>query len=142
MSTTPSAADLSQTFTRAAQEMRRKAGTYFATLGWSVAAVRFMVTLESIGSGARMSDIGTALGVTPRAVTALADTLEGDGLVARTPARNDRRTTLITITPAGWEHIEKIRQHNVELAERTFQALDESERTVLMDFLHRLMSAS
>jgi DNA-binding MarR family transcriptional regulator len=41
------------------------------------------------------------LAVTARNLTGLVDALERDGLVERLPHPNDRRATLVRITPAG-----------------------------------------
>lgn len=48
-----------------------------------------------------MSDLGETLGVTPRYVTALVDTLEQAGLATRMPHPTDRRAIVIEPTEQG-----------------------------------------
>jgi DNA-binding MarR family transcriptional regulator len=61
------------------------------------------------------SDIGQRLNLTSGSVTALLDRLEGAAFVSRTPNPDDRRSLLVTLTPAGqhamqwfWERIEEV----------------------------------
>ena len=68
--------------------------------GLTHARVRLLNALEHAGP-LRMSEVGSGLGVTPRNVTALVDSLEADGLVARRPDPDDRRATLLELTPDG-----------------------------------------
>ena len=53
------------------------------------------------GGPAIMRDLGTQLGATPRNMTAMVDTLEQAQLVVRRPHPNDRRATMIELSPAG-----------------------------------------
>ena len=46
-----------------------------------------------------MRALSEALGVSPRTVTGLVDSLEADGWVTRSPHPNDRRATIISLTP-------------------------------------------
>ena len=48
-----------------------------------------------------MRALSEALGISPRTVTGLVDSLEADGWVARGPHPTDRRATLISLTPAA-----------------------------------------
>lgn len=58
------------------------------------------VMLSSRGSRL-LSNIASHMLVHPTTVTLLADKLESQGLLARSPHPNDRRATFATITPAG-----------------------------------------
>jgi DNA-binding MarR family transcriptional regulator len=53
----------------------------------------------------KMSDLRDELGVTATNVTALVDALEGDGMVERVPHPDDRRVTLIQLTPKAHKTI-------------------------------------
>lgn len=57
-----------------------------------------------------MRALSQALGISPRTVTGLVDSLEADGWVTRSPHPTDRRATLISLTPT---------------AEQTLASLDE-----------------
>jgi DNA-binding MarR family transcriptional regulator len=48
-----------------------------------------------------MRALSQALGISPRTVTGLVDSLEADGWVTRSPHPDDRRATIISITPAA-----------------------------------------
>src|SRR5580658_6758294 len=48
-----------------------------------------------------MRALSDALGVSPRTVTGLVDSLEADGWVTRSPHPADRRATIISLTPAS-----------------------------------------
>ncbi len=48
-----------------------------------------------------MRALSDRLGISPRTVTGLIDALEADGWVTRTPHPEDRRATIIAITPAS-----------------------------------------
>jgi DNA-binding MarR family transcriptional regulator len=67
-----------------------------------------------------MRALSQALGVSPRTITGLVDSLEADGWVTRTPHPNDRRATIISLTPAS---------------EATLIKLTESYRALAYDLL-------
>ena len=48
-----------------------------------------------------MRALSQQLGISPRTVTGLVDALEADGWVTRTPHPDDRRATIISITPTA-----------------------------------------
>jgi DNA-binding MarR family transcriptional regulator len=58
----------------------------------------------------RVSDLSALLGVSPRNVTGLVDTLERDGLVKRAADINDRRAVRVNITAAGSEVVQALRK--------------------------------
>ena len=63
---------------------------------------RRLRVLDTLTDGPqRIRDLSNALNVAPRTITGLVDTLEEDGLVARSPHATDRRVTVLTITPEG-----------------------------------------
>jgi DNA-binding MarR family transcriptional regulator len=63
-----------------------------------------------------MRALSEALGVTPRTVTGLVDALEADGWVTRSPHPNDRRATIISLTPASEATLIKLTDGYRELA--------------------------
>jgi DNA-binding MarR family transcriptional regulator len=72
----------------------------FRSRGITYARLRLLSALR-LGGPRRMLDLGDELGVTARNVTGLVDGLQRDGLVERLPHPNDRRATLVRVTPAG-----------------------------------------
>ncbi len=67
-----------------------------------------------------MRALSEALGVSPRTVTGLVDSLEADGWVTRSPHPSDRRATIVSLTPAS---------------EATLIKLTDSYRTLAHDLL-------
>ncbi|MEL6221777.1 MAG: MarR family transcriptional regulator [Cyanobacteria bacterium J06627_8] len=67
------------------------------------------------------------------------DRLEQAGLVSRRPSPSDRRSVLITLTPKGFELIEKAVEAHVENMHRILSDLDEAERDTLAQLLRKLL---
>jgi DNA-binding MarR family transcriptional regulator len=61
----------------------------------------FMAQLERNPAGLSMSEISRRMMVSGGNVTAIADQLEGEGLVERTTAPHDRRAQRVCLSPAG-----------------------------------------
>lgn len=55
----------------------------------------------AVGPGARVKDLVNLLGITVGAASKAVDRLENAGLAARSPAVDDRRSSLITLTDRG-----------------------------------------
>lgn len=68
--------------------------------GTTPARGRLLMALQC-PTGAKMSEVGARLGVTPRNVTKLVDGLEKEGLLTREPHPHDRRVTLLRLTEKG-----------------------------------------
>lgn len=63
-----------------------------------------------------MRALSQRLGISPRTVTGLIDALEADGWVTRSPHPEDRRATIISLTPAAEQAITALREAYEELA--------------------------
>ena len=63
-----------------------------------------------------MRALSQALGISPRTVTGLVDGLEADGWVTRTPHPEDRRATIISLTPAAETALAGLRDNYEGLA--------------------------
>jgi len=68
--------------------------------GMSYARGRVVAALHSLGP-AQMHKLSEAVGVRPRTITTFVDALEADGWVERRPDPDDRRATIVSLTPAG-----------------------------------------
>jgi DNA-binding MarR family transcriptional regulator len=84
------------------------------------------------------SQLAELLGVTKGSITGLVDGLEKDGLVKRCEAREDRRTRLIAITPAGLEMVNQHLPEKFRLIERLMAGLTPAERETLASLLLKL----
>ncbi|HEX2300802.1 MAG TPA: MarR family transcriptional regulator [Pseudonocardiaceae bacterium] len=72
-----------------------------ADRGLTPARAEVLFTLHQGGGPMVQRELSEALCCTPRHVTALIDTLESQGWVARGPHPTDRRATLVTLTEKG-----------------------------------------
>jgi DNA-binding MarR family transcriptional regulator len=80
------------------REMRRFLRTRFAT---TLPRFDLMAALERAPEGLSMGDLSKRLMVTGGNVTAVVDSLERDGLVARRQPASDRRTSYVALTSRG-----------------------------------------
>ena len=76
--------------------------------------------------------------VTRGTITGLVDGLERDGLVQRTPSRDDRRVMLAELTPAGHDHINSILPDHLARISRMTSALSKAEQRTLVRLLTKL----
>jgi DNA-binding MarR family transcriptional regulator len=77
--------------------------------------------------------------VSSRNVTGLVDTLEREGLVQRVPAKQDRRSVLAEITPAGQEWLEAFRRPTQAAMAAVFHGFTPAEMTQLRHLCLRLV---
>jgi DNA-binding MarR family transcriptional regulator len=86
-----------------------------------------------------MSGLGDDLGITPRYVTILIDSMERDGLVRRRPHPKDRRATLIELTDAGNSMCTKIGDGHVEAAVELLRVLSPAQQDALLEAMQTLL---
>jgi DNA-binding MarR family transcriptional regulator len=87
-----------------------------------------------------MSGLGDDLGITPRYVTILIDSMEHEGLVRRRPHPKDRRATLIELTDAGRTMCGEIGDGQVEAAAELLRVLSPRQQAVLLEAMQTLLS--
>jgi DNA-binding MarR family transcriptional regulator len=71
-----------------------------------------------------MRALSQQLGISPRTVTGLIDALEADGWVTRSPHPDDRRATIIAITPAAEDALAVLRDSYQGLAHDLLDNVD------------------
>jgi DNA-binding MarR family transcriptional regulator len=74
--------------------------------GLSETRLGILFMLRHAGSGVPLGALAGRMHVTPRNVTGLIDHLERDGLVARVPDPEDRRSVLAQLTERGRERVD------------------------------------
>lgn len=74
-------------------------------------------------------------------LTKILHRLQAAGLVARTPNPQDRRSSLVVLTAAGAELVERVMGAVVEHERRFLQPLDDAEQAELNRLLSKLVSA-
>jgi DNA-binding MarR family transcriptional regulator len=89
----------------------------------------------------KMSDLGDALGVTPRNITTLVDALEQEALVTRQPHPTDRRVTLIDLTPQAAACSADLWSERLAAASEVFTSLSEGDQRELLRLLRLLLAS-
>jgi DNA-binding MarR family transcriptional regulator len=92
-------------------------------------------------SGTQMHTIAGFLGVTPRNVTGLVDSLEAGGLVERIPDPADRRATIVRVTPAGEAAAQRSRRVHQAVVGKVMGILTEREKLQLRHLSTKLLRA-
>jgi DNA-binding MarR family transcriptional regulator len=100
------AARLRQAIARLSRRLRRH-----QQAGLTPTQVAALYTVEQSGP-LRLSDLAAAEGIAPSTLTRLVAVLEERGYVKRYAVAGDARASKLTITPAGREVIEHIRQES------------------------------
>ncbi len=90
--------------------------------------------------GLKMGELSRRLMVTGGNVTGISDQLETEGLVARTPHSEDRRSLVISLTAAGRRAFARMAARHEEWVAGLMGGLSDSERRTLFDLLGRLKS--
>lgn len=109
--------------------------------GWSWSAFRAVFTLWVSGP-LEPSRLADASGMSRQAVSALAKTLEHDGLVERRTAPHDARSVVLSLTASGADRLERVFvEHNRREADWA-AALEPDERSTLTDLLAKLAGAA
>ena len=85
----------------AARQLRARMERWCEKEGLSETRLGIMFMLRHAGGGVPLGALAARLHVTPRNVTGLIDHLERDGLVARVPDPDDRRSVLAQLTERG-----------------------------------------
>ncbi len=85
-----------------------------------------------------MKDISEKMFVSRANITGLVDKLESKGLVKRTGQDQDRRTTLIELTPKGKSVQDRVSSKYVKFMHDSLSALSEDEKETLRRVLAKL----
>jgi DNA-binding MarR family transcriptional regulator len=108
--------------------------------GLSYQQLRLLDQLGSHGP-AIMREIGRELGVSPRNMTAMVDSLEQADLVVRRPHPSDRRATLIALTPDGIKTAEKSLEPRLDAIAEVFASFSVEEQQQFYAALARIIGA-
>lgn len=97
-----------------------------------------LAQLDRAADGLTMGELSSRLMVSNGNVTGLTERLVQEGLVAREPEANDRRTLRVRLTPAGKEAFDAMTPEHEGWIETLFGGLDHDEMTGLLALLGRL----
>ena len=111
-----------------------------ARRGLTQPRARLLRTLDE-GGPQVMSELSRALDVTPRAVTALVDGLEADGLVRRCVHPHDRRATVVELTADGRRTCREMREGHIRLSEEILGGVSERDLTASLRVVRTVRNA-
>jgi len=128
-------AQLAELMVRTSWRLRRGAAKELAPLGVTFAQARVMRVLAGTGEPMRMADLAASLEIVPRSVTTMIDSLEQAGLVCREADANDRRSVLVSPSPAGQMVLDRLDRARRDTADDLFSRLTPGERAQLLALL-------
>jgi DNA-binding MarR family transcriptional regulator len=94
-----------------------------------------MAALAKAPEGLTMGELSRRLMVSNGNVTGVADRLVAEGLITREPSPNDRRTTIVRLTPDGRLAFDEMAHAHEGWIADFFSGLDPDEIATLMDLL-------
>lgn len=118
-------------------------GEGFLGTEYSLAEARLLYEIGA-GSEARAKDIADSLGLDRGYISRVLARFENDGLLKRTPAKDDRRYADLTLTAKGRAVFRKLNARSDAQAKPLLAALNRSQRTqitVAMRTIEELLSA-
>lgn len=109
-----------------------------AAVGLSIPKLAALERLVQAGNALPLGQLAERLACVKSNVTQLVDRLEADGLVAREPDPNDRRSCLAVITDAGRRAYDAGSRVQSQAEGQLFGPLSVDDRAKLADILGRL----
>lgn len=128
------AAQLADRFMRLAKQLRHRSATDLAPLGLTPSQERALRTIART-EPVRIVHLAARLDIVPRSATTVVDALEQQGLVTRDPDPVDRRSVLVSLSPAGRDRIRRIQQSRRRATGDLFLTLDPQDRADLSRIL-------
>ncbi len=143
----PSAAEVFLHLLRSGDEVFRVVDRHFARHQISEGRFGVLMALwssaERPGGDGRQAlspaELAEHTGVTRATITGLVDTLERDGLVARSPHVEDRRMRSVSLTPRGSALLRRILPEHFRRMAWLMATLDEQERVTLVRLLGKVL---
>jgi DNA-binding MarR family transcriptional regulator len=117
------------------QEVRTRLRVRFAT---TLPRFDYLAQLERHPDGLRMSALSRYLMVSGGNVTGLTDQLVSEGWVARVPDPDDKRATLLRLTPLGRKRFTEMAAEHERWLIEMFSGFDRDQEQALFDLLGRL----
>lgn len=97
-----------------------------------------VLTLIGANQGLNQSTLAQAIGIERSTMVAVLTTLQNRGLVERTPAPDDKRANVLSLTPVGRGLLDKVSPLVRNHEKRVFDALTAKERQTLMALLKKV----
>jgi DNA-binding MarR family transcriptional regulator len=90
--------------------------------GLTMARYDVLAHLNMAGGRLGLSDLASAIALSPSGLSKLLDRMERSGLIRREPDPDDARAAFAAITPAGRKLVTEARSRHHELLRKTFAA--------------------
>jgi DNA-binding MarR family transcriptional regulator len=116
---------------RLMKRLRRAQAERLAPLGLTPAQERALRVVARGGEPPRMTEIAERLGIVPRSLTTVIDSLEEAGLVHREVDPRNRRAILLNLTDRGAAVRDDLREARRRAAEELFAPLSAEDRQTL-----------
>lgn len=131
------ATELAELFRTATRRLQRRTRETLRPFGLNGSQARVVQLLAD--GPLRMSIIADRLAVVPRTATDVVDGCEHAGVVVRQPDPEDRRSTLVALTPLGRRLLDQLAEARREGAARVFGPLTERQRIELLTLLREVI---
>ncbi|WNG51806.1 winged helix DNA-binding protein [Archangium minus] len=128
--------ELIDTLLSTARHLRMQANDRLSACGLSLPRYKVLQLLEE--ERRRMREVSDALDIVPRTLTSTVDGLESEGLVKREEDPEDRRATLLSLTPQGRKRLTEARTILAAHVRERTAGFSAEERTVMMRLLKKL----
>ena len=132
---TDDATELNELLHALLHALRRDAAERFGPAATTPGQQRLLRALARAGGPRRLGELAQVLDVAPRSITAKVDQAEADGQVRRVPDPDDRRATLVELTPAGHEVLVRASAERSVGAGERLARLTPEERAELLRLL-------
>jgi DNA-binding MarR family transcriptional regulator len=121
-----------------AGDVERRMDAHFARYGLSQGRFVILMLLNRRNEPVSPAELADGADVTRATVTGLLDVLEGDGLIARTPRKDDKRMIDVRITKRGRELLERtLPDHYARIG--SFMAnLTRAEKKTIIDLMAKV----
>jgi DNA-binding MarR family transcriptional regulator len=129
------AVQLADLLHRLTKRLRRAQAEQLAPLGLTPAQERALRVIARSEEPPRMTELADQLGIVPRSLTGVIDSLEKAGLVRREIDPRNRRAILLHLTERGAAVRDGMRQARRRAAEELFAPLSDADRGTLAGLL-------
>jgi DNA-binding MarR family transcriptional regulator len=134
-------AQLADLLHRLTRRLRRAQAERLAPLGLTPAQERALRVITRSEQPLRMTELADQLGIVPRSLTRVIDTLENAGLVRREIDPRNRRAILLHLTDRGKAVRDDMREARRRAAEDLFAPLTVEDRKTLTELLTMIDSS-
>ena len=100
-----------------------------------------ILDLLAENDGLSQQQIAAALDIRPQSASEAIAGMEQQGLIERQTNDQDRRSSLVYITPKGAERQKQLREERIQNAQRIMAPLTEEEKEILLGLLTKITSA-